>query len=160
MNSKTEDILTLLGVVLIIVGVLLIYDSRIPEPPDFLKQENAVIEEIPLAPPPLVDEWPIFFRAILEKENGPPSNPLQITPAFWKEGCEYGDLKYDYSWRANFAVSCEVSKCYLMRYAPVAREQKDWFRLACIFRKGFTGQNSQTAKEYATRVVALMGAMK
>lgn len=159
MTSKTEDILTMVGVIGLILGVFLFAAYRVPETPDFLKQENVVIEEIPLAPP-LVDEWPIFFRALAEVEGNATDNPLQIERDFWREACEYGNLGYAYSWRWNYSVSCEVSKCYLMRYAPVACEEQDWFRLACIFRKGPTGQNSPTAKEYATRVQNLMQSQK
>ena len=110
-----------------------------------------------------------FLDAIREVEGWSPGDPrgkageigpYQITPAFWRDGCEQLALDWPHDAALDRGNSERVIVGWFLRHLPVAWARQEWLTLAAAFHAGPRGMHTQRAWDYAKRVENLMNARR
>ena len=90
-------------------------------------------------------------------DGGKARGPFQIWAAYWQDGCEFGDVDWDYMtdvW--DVSKSRQVVRWYWQRYAGKAYRTGDLQTLARIHNGGPRGHLRRSTLKYWHRIKKIM----
>ena len=83
--------------------------------------------------------------------------PLQIKPKYWQDGCEYGNVDWDYlTYVWYWKNSRQITLWYWERHCPTALYELDFETLARVHNGGPEGSSKKSTDDHWKRVQAQM----